>query len=336
MKRRGAAIAGALLGTAGVMAWSGLTFERIGARRLQASEEDLRDAGLTMPSQARHHLIDVSDAGRIHAVEMGEGPTVVLVHGITLNVSIFTLTMRAMSATHRVIAIDLRGHGNSLIGNEGVGMDRLARDVVEVLAALDVRNSVLLGHSMGGMVAQVVTGRYHEAVAERVAHLVLLGSSAGPASQSGPQRWAFQSLNRLARRGFRKRAHKGEGVFPGNDMAIWLTRLSFGRRPNPAAVELAKSVTQSTPPAVVAEFLEELFSFDGRDLLVAIQQSATVMVGTLDFLMPPRHARVMASLMRSAEYVEVRGAGHMIMLETPGELVACLEAASWRSRHPSA
>jgi pimeloyl-ACP methyl ester carboxylesterase len=86
----------------------------------------------------------------------------------------------------------------------------------------------------------------------------------------------------------------------------------------------------------VAEFLEELFSFDGRDLLVAIQQSATVMVGTLDLLMPPRHARVMASLMRSAEYVEVRGAGHMIMLETPSELVACLEAASWRSRHPSA
>ncbi len=336
MKRRGAAVWGAALASAGALAWSGWNYVRSLARGLQASEDDLRAAGLTLPSEIRSHHIDVSDAGRIHAVELGHGPTVVLVHGIMLNASIFAPIIRAMSATHRVIAIDLRGHGNSLVGDEGLSMDRLARDVVEVLRALEVRNAVLLGHSMGGMVAQIVLGEYSEDVAERVSHLVLLGSSAGPASQSGPERMAFQAIDRFARKELRKRASKGEGVFPVNDAAIWLARTGFGRKPDACAVELARSVTQSTPPAVVAALLEELFCFDGRDLLAAITQSATVVVGSLDLLTPPRHARAMASSMSSVEYVQLRGLGHMIMLEAPDKLIACLEAASWRSRHPSA
>ncbi len=336
MKRRGVALVGAALGAAGALAWSGWTLERVVAKRLQADEEELRAAGLTVPSEARSQVIEASDGGRIHAIELGSGPCIVLLHGITLNASIFAPVLRAMSATHRVIAIDLRGHGNSVAGSDPLTMERVVQDVAEAMVALNVKESVLVGHSMGGMVAQQLLVEHADAMAERVAHLVLLSSSAGPGSQSSPERFMLRGVEGVAQRGLRHRAAEGEGVFPSNDAAIWLARVGFGRRPDPAAVELAKAVTQSTPPGVVATLLEELFDFDGRDYLVSITQAATVMVGTLDVLTPPRHARAMASLMRNAEYQEIRGAGHMIMLEATGELIARLEAASWRSRHPSA
>lgn len=336
MKRRGVTTVGAVVGAAGALAWSGWTLERVVAQRLKAEEAELRSAGLVVASDTRSRVIDVSDGGRIHVLDAGQGPTVVLLHGITLNASIFALTIRDLKASHRVIAIDLRGHGNSLAGEEGLSIDRLARDVVEVIVALDLDHFVLLGHSMGGKVAQQALGVYGESLGSRVDHVILLGSSAGPASQSAPERAVLRGLQKAVTRGLKRRANRGDGVFPGNDAAIWLARAGFGRNADPVMVEFSKSVSQSTAPAVVARLLESLFAFDGRDTLVSIAQSATVMVGTRDLLAPPRHARSMSQLMRNAEYQEVHGVGHMIMLEAPDELATCIKAATWRSRHPSA
>ena len=60
---------------------------------------------------------------------------------------------------YRVIAVDLRGHGESAVGSDGLGISRLADDLATLLTALDLRDAVVVGHSMGGMTADAVLRR---------------------------------------------------------------------------------------------------------------------------------------------------------------------------------
>ena len=74
-----AAAVGAAAGTA-------YAVQRMATRRWQVGEHELIAAGRTLPPDLEHHFVPVDDGGRIHAVERGSGPPIVLVHGITLGV----------------------------------------------------------------------------------------------------------------------------------------------------------------------------------------------------------------------------------------------------------
>ena len=132
-------------------------------RRWRADPAVLEAAGRTLPADVVDHFVAVDDGGQIHAVERGQGPPIVLVHGVTLGVAIWAPQLRALADDgHRVIAIGQRGHGRSLAGEGGYSLERLADDLAEVLEALDVTGAVLVGHSMGGMVAQLLALRHGE------------------------------------------------------------------------------------------------------------------------------------------------------------------------------
>jgi len=88
----------------------------------------------------------------LHSVEVGEGPRLVLLHGLFGSARNFGAVQRALAARHRVIALDLRNHGAS---PHAAAMDYavMAADVIETLARNDALPAVVLGHSMGGKVA---------------------------------------------------------------------------------------------------------------------------------------------------------------------------------------
>ncbi len=91
----------------------------------------------------------------LHSVQVGEGPRVVLLHGLFGSARNFGAVQKALATDHCVIALDLRNHGNSPHA-PGMGYDAMAADVLETLAALDALPAVVLGHSMGGKVAMHV------------------------------------------------------------------------------------------------------------------------------------------------------------------------------------
>jgi pimeloyl-ACP methyl ester carboxylesterase len=84
---------------------------------------------------------------RIHRT--GDGPPVVLVHGITDSGPCWTRVARALAADHDVVMIDARGHGESAHPGSYGFADHVA-DLVDVLRALNLPPAVLVGHSMGG------------------------------------------------------------------------------------------------------------------------------------------------------------------------------------------
>jgi len=327
MNRRRLAAAGGAVVAAGALAWGGWAVERSAARRLRADEHELVEAGLSMPPEVIDHFIVASDGARLHAVEAGEGPTVVLIHGVTLGATIFIPVIRHLMGTMRVIAIDLRGHGTSLVGDDGVSLERQAADLAEILEYLEVTHAVVVGHSMGGMIAQVLMASPDEALAHRVAHLILLSTSAGPLTIARGGRRIASGLRRLAHRSLRRSVRRGHGIYPSEDAATWLTRASFGRSPEPPAVELARSLTQAASPALVAKLLEPVLSFDGREALASIEVPTTVVVGSRDLLTPPRMARLLHRGIAGSGMVTIKGAGHVVMLEAPEALCDLIEAA---------
>jgi pimeloyl-ACP methyl ester carboxylesterase len=97
---------------------------------------------------------------RIHYLRTGgDRPPVVLLHGLLGSGACWTPLARALEAELDVVMPDARGHGGSSAPHHGYGYDDHANDVVGLLRALELSRPVLLGHSMGGMVAAVVASR---------------------------------------------------------------------------------------------------------------------------------------------------------------------------------
>jgi len=101
-----------------------------------------------------------------------DGPSVVLLHGLTQQRKFWMPVMkRLMSdpAHPRIIAVDLRGHGESARPEGGYGVASCAADVVAVMESLSLEHSVVVGHSWGASVALSVAAARHDLVSAVVA-----------------------------------------------------------------------------------------------------------------------------------------------------------------------
>ena len=118
------------------------------------------------------------DGVALEVVERGVGPALVLVHGFGGAKEDFDDQVDDLARDHRVVTLDLRGHGES-DGPEDptrYSLDRFAADLGNVLDALGIDACRLLGHSMGGMIVR----RFVLASPHRVDALVLMDTSPGP------------------------------------------------------------------------------------------------------------------------------------------------------------
>jgi len=295
--------------------------------RTRAAGVDRRQAGLALPSDVVHHRIDTDDGGVVHAVERGTGRPLVLVHGVTLAADIWSLQLASLADRHRVVAVDLRGHGQSVPGRDGFGdgVRRLAADVRQLLDALDLEGAVLVGHSLGGMTAlQLVLDAEPAWLARRLAALALVDTSAEPLAGVRGARLTRGPLTASLSRVLLLAERAGLAAVPSTDLGWWAARGAFGADPDPCHVAFTESIGHATPLATVAGLLGPLASFDVADRLGAIELPTLVVVGTHDHLTPPRHARRLADGIPHAELVELPRAGHMPMLERPGELARLL------------
>ncbi len=92
---------------------------------------------------------------RLNVLETGEGPPVALLHGLFGQARNFGALTRALAARHRVLALDLRNHGDSP-HDPRMDYPAMAGDVAETMAALGARPAAVLGHSMGGKAAMAL------------------------------------------------------------------------------------------------------------------------------------------------------------------------------------
>lgn len=128
-----------------------------------------------MSSAVAQAEVDLSTDVRMHVEVLGpvDAPALVLLHGYSDSGFSFSRILPLLPADRRIIVPDLRGHGGSSRPPGSYGMDTLASDVLALLDALHVESAVVLGHSMGSLVAQ----RIATLAPDRVEALVLVGSA---------------------------------------------------------------------------------------------------------------------------------------------------------------
>ena len=107
------------------------------------------------PNSSAIHVREppMTELVKLHHSEAGQGLPVVLLHGFPLSSAIWRRQQQGLSDGYRVILPDLRGHGRSPAPAGVYEMEAMAADVFALLDSLDVKQAVILGHSMGGYVA---------------------------------------------------------------------------------------------------------------------------------------------------------------------------------------
>ncbi|MGL5179553.1 MAG: alpha/beta fold hydrolase, partial [Aeromonas veronii] len=87
--------------------------------------------------------------------EQGQGPAVILIHGLFGSLDNLGLLARALSEQYRVISVDLRNHGASFHSSE-MSYPAQAADILTLMDRLNIAEATLIGHSMGGKVGMQV------------------------------------------------------------------------------------------------------------------------------------------------------------------------------------
>jgi len=362
--RRSRRIKAALALGAGAAAAAGWVLQHRSVSRSVVGEKDIESEGLALPDDVVHRYVETDDGGRIHVVERGSGPPIVLLHGFMLDSTIWAHQFRDLSDRHRVIAVDLRGHGLSLPGTAGFGprigkgvaagrasetflgaapmaqasvgapgIRRLAADVATVLEELDLSQALLVGHSMGGMVALQLAQDSPSLVRQKVSGIVLTSTMAGPFVQLPGWAGVARVTSPIPARAVLLADRLGVRALPSRDLRYWTVRLGFGGDAPPAQVHFVEAIQLATSSRTLAGLLPSLALFDLSSNIDSIDQPVLVVVGSHDHLTPPRMARRMAAALPNSQMVELPRCGHMPMMERPHEFSHLLEEFAAKTEH---
>ena len=211
----------------------------------------------------------------------GDGPPVLLVHGWMFPSDLNWLQSYGplQAAGHRVLAMDLRGHGRGLRSGEPFRLADCADDADAVLQALGVRSAVVVGYSMGGPVAQLLARRHPE----RVAGFVLCATALDWSDPRQRAAWRAMGGLRLLL-----------GLFP---RGIWQTGMRLAGAPSRESNWVASELSRGSARDL-AEAGRELGRFDSSGWVGELPQPAAVVVMTRDRLVPPVKQRALAAALR--------------------------------------
>ena len=142
----------------------------------------------------------------INLVDTGAGqPPIVFIHGFTCGLSDWDEQLRALSGSHRCIAVDLPGHGASAAPREAT-VHALAAAVVDVLDVLDLPPAVLVGHSMG---CRIVSETYRQAPQRACAVVYVDGSLLAPGDADEAVRRNRDEIDRIGMAAMTARLYDG-------------------------------------------------------------------------------------------------------------------------------
>lgn len=230
---------------------------------------------------------------RVHAYGPADGNVMVLVHGWTCCLEYWNPQINAFAGGYRVIAYDVRGHGESDAGSAALTTDQLADDLESVLDAVlrPGQRAVLVGHSLGGMTMQAWAGRYPEQVRRRALAVLLTNTAPGnlirettvmPFFNRGVVRLPF-ALGLLGL--------SAPIVFPPIPPVTWLFRRGIMSLASVGEVAaFGQNIVRSCPARVRGKFGTLLAHLDVGRGAANLTVPTTVIAGSRDDMTPVVHS----------------------------------------------
>lgn len=250
--------------------------------------------------------------------DVGSGSAVLFLQGVGISRRGWSPQTQVLSRVHRCIAVDHRGIGGSEGSLDGLSIDCMARDALALVEALGLGGIHVVGHSLGGVVAQ----RFALLAPERTRSLALLCTFAGGRDLARPTaRLAWLGLRtRIGTRAMRRVAF-ARLVMPDATIAA--------RGVQAIATELEEVFGRSlaAPPAVADLQLAALRAHDERERLSELARIPTLVAsGALDPIAAPRYGRALAAAIPGAQYREWTEASHALPIQLADEVNEALIA----------
>ncbi|HEU4325912.1 MAG TPA: alpha/beta fold hydrolase [Roseiflexaceae bacterium] len=236
----------------------------------------------------------------MHYREAGEGTPLLLVHAFPLGSAMWEPQLGALSGLGRVIAPDLRGFGETPLGETPAALEQYADDLAALLDELGVAQTALGGLSMGGYIAFAFLRKYRA----RVTALLLADTRAGPDSEEG-------------RQGRERNAVLAEREGAGAIAEQMLPKLVAAHAPDSLREQLRGMIAANPAPGIAAALRAMAARPDSSLLLPTIDIPTLVLVGAEDTLTPPEEARDIHASIANSRLVEIPAAGHLSNLERP-------------------
>lgn len=235
--------------------------------------------------------------------DTGSGLPIVFLHAFPLNRTMWAQQEAALSSRHRVVTIDLRGHGESDAPLWHYHLDQAADDVRALLDHLSIERALFVGLSMGGYILLA----FHRRYADRVQGMVLADTKAQADTPEG-KAGRFQ----MAQIAYKQ----GPSAIADLMIPKLLSPATIQTRP-----ELVQRVRTMIEGNQISGIAGDLMAMEERpDSVPYLKQIAcptTVIVGELDRATPPADAQLMAGLIPGAALAVIPNAAHLANLEQP-------------------
>jgi pimeloyl-ACP methyl ester carboxylesterase len=241
----------------------------------------------------------------IYYTEMGDPSSlpVIFLHGFPFDHKMWKKQLEVVGRNYRAIAFDIRGHGESEVGDGQYLIEGHVEDLMALLELLRLQRPVIVGLSMGGYIALRALEKYPD----RFSAAVLCDTRSEADTNEGKlKRFAGATLVKT----------KGSAAFAEGFMGSLFAPES--QRAVRDEKEAIRKTMEATSPLSIAGTLIALSArMDTTSSLSSIKIPTLIMVGEFDQLTPPAASEAMHERISGSELFIVPGAAHMSNLENP-------------------
>lgn len=244
-----------------------------------------------------------------HFEEHGRGPAVVMVPGLAATRTFFRDAVKNLSADHRVVTVELPGHGDTPLGGRPATVQRAAEDLGRVLEELDLRDVTLLGWSLGATVAYACL---EHASTDRISRLVSVEQTP---RLTVAEDWTHAAFGGLDEEGAKGLLGGLTEDFAGFAQTLVGSSFAAGSQPDEDVMATLLSEAGACDPAAVASLLADAVSQDWRGRVADIPVPTLLIHGARSQVYPTAVGEWLAGTVPGSRLEMFADSGHLPFIE---------------------
>lgn len=249
--------------------------------------------------------------------ETGSGAPLILLHGWGLHSGVWKSSLPILEKHFQCYAVDMLGHGESTLEDgQSFNLNEMREELHQLIKKIDSNKIVLLGWSLGGLVAMDYLNHHSDSEAKKIEKLILVTSNASFCKKDD---WPY-AMDETVLNDFAEQLELDYKKTVDKFMALQM----FGAEDYKQSLKLLKkSMRSRSMPSIetLRQGLQILKTVDLRYTLKNIRQPILLISGEHDRLMPHQAANDMQQLINKSEHIMIKGAGHAPFISHPQDFI---------------
>jgi 3-oxoadipate enol-lactonase len=257
----------------------------------------MRKSGKNIRITANNITVSYTDEGPDNV------PVVIFIHGFPFNKGMWNKQLESLEGNFRVIAYDVRGHGNSDSGTDDFSIELFVNDLIVLMDTLQIKKTILCGLSMGGYIALNAMENHPK----RFDALVLCDTSCISDSSEAKEK-RMKAIEGIRENGVEK--------FADDSLKNFFAPESFTTKKEPVA-EVREMIVNTSEKSIIKTLLALSKRKETCTTLWKIKVPVLILVGKEDKITPTEAAQFMHKEINGSVMSIIENAGHLSNLENP-------------------